>query len=96
MIQYYRHCQEESQLVLDYATFHIFFPNDHKPKTVNNLTFSCDDIVTDPLEWKSYRHALLFGKNVYFVYDKKYQKWLKLGTIIAEHYIKLYRVAQQF
>ena len=65
VIQYYRHCQEESQLVLDYATFHIFFPNDHKPKTVNNLTFSCDDIVTDPLEWKSYRHPLLFGKTYF-------------------------------
>ena len=62
VIQYYRNCQEDSQLVLDYATFHIFFPNDHKPQTVNNLTFSCDDILTDPLEWKSYRNSLLLKK----------------------------------
>ena len=68
VIQYYRNCQEDSQLVLDYATFHIFFPNDHKPQTVNNLTFSCDDILTDPLEWKSYRNSLLLKKKYFVTY----------------------------
>ena len=49
IIEYYRNCEERSNLVSKYATFHFFFPTNHMPETLKNISFSCDEILNDPL-----------------------------------------------
>ena len=66
IIEYYRNCEERSHLVSKYATFHFFFPTNHMPETLKNISFSCDEILTYHLKWKSYRrgHSLDYPINV--------------------------------
>ena len=47
LIFYYRNCVVESALVTDYVTFHLYFPTENMPETLET-TYSCNEFVEDP------------------------------------------------
>lgn len=42
LLHFHRHCQNESEIVRKYATFHLFFPVNHIPKNLNFQDFTCE------------------------------------------------------
>ena len=59
LINYYRHCLEYSPVIVEWVSFHLFYPMDHQPKSLNVTFSSCHDFTIESFHSKeSYRQSM--------------------------------------
>ena len=59
LINYYRNCLEYSPQIVEWVSFHLFYPLDHQPQSLNVTFSSCQDFNIESIQAKeSYRKSM--------------------------------------